>query len=243
MKNLELQPLKKLQTLKNETDPLDYGEIKPVEQLLRSTERLDSYTEDIEKMQFFINKNIKDWWSGAFVDEERTVAAAKNEGKKGEIQKLKLMQQYVAYKIKTNRRFGNFSGTGAGKTLSAIVSSRVVDSKMTIIICPYAVIEQWEDSIKKTFPDSVVIPSMAAFYEKYEENKYKYLVINYDLFSQPLSSNWVLELAEQKIDFIVLDEIHFTKRRDEKQSNRRTNIEGLLTKPRMHMSLGCQPHQ
>ena len=148
------------------------------------------------------------------------------------------MQQYVAYKIKRNRRFGNFSGTGAGKTLTAIVSSRVIDSKMTVIVCPNAVVDQWEDSIKKTFPDSVVIPRMAAFHEKYEENKHKYLVINYDLFSQPLSSNWVLELTEQKIDFVVLDEIHFTKRRDEKQSNRRTNIEGLLSKARDAYVLG-----
>jgi superfamily II DNA or RNA helicase len=47
-----------------------------------------------------------------------------------------LMQRYVAYKVKTNRRFGNFSGTGTGKTLSAVLASRVINSRMTLIICP-----------------------------------------------------------------------------------------------------------
>lgn len=32
----------------------------------------------------------------------------------------KLMQLYVAYKVRTEHRFANLSGTGAGKTLSAI---------------------------------------------------------------------------------------------------------------------------
>jgi superfamily II DNA or RNA helicase len=73
------------------------------------------------------------------------------------------MQQYVAYKIKTNRCFGNFSGTGAGKTLSAILASRIVDSKMTVIICPNAIVDQWEKDIKNTFPDSVIITRKDAF--------------------------------------------------------------------------------
>jgi superfamily II DNA or RNA helicase len=55
--------------------------------------------------------------------------------------KPNLMQQLVAYKVKTNRLFGNFSKTGTGKTLSAVLASRVVDSHMTVIICPNAVVK------------------------------------------------------------------------------------------------------
>ena len=51
-----------------------------------------------------------------------------------------LMQLYVAHKIKTSPYFGNFSGTGAGKTLSAVLASRVIDSKMTVIVCPNDVV-------------------------------------------------------------------------------------------------------
>jgi hypothetical protein len=50
------------------------------------------------------------------------------------------MQLYIAYKIKTSPYFGNFSGTGAGKTLSAVLASRVIDSKMTLIVCPNDVV-------------------------------------------------------------------------------------------------------
>jgi superfamily II DNA or RNA helicase len=141
-----------------------------------------------------------------------------------------LMQKYVAYKVKISRRFGNFSGTGAGKTLSAILTSRVIDSHLTVIICPNAVVDQWAKDIKRTFPDSVIWKRKEAFNEKYDENRYKYLVINYDLFSQLYSPNLVLKLVKQWIDFIVLDEIHFTKKRENtEESKRRHIIEGLMT--------------
>lgn len=48
--------------------------------------------------------------------------------------------------------FGNFSGTGAGKTLSAVLSSRVIGSKLTVIVCPNDIVKQWEDEIYKIFP-------------------------------------------------------------------------------------------
>jgi len=52
------------------------------------------------------------------------------------------MQKFVAYKVKTDKFFCNFSGTGAGKTLSAVLASRVIDSKMTVIVCPNDVVKQ-----------------------------------------------------------------------------------------------------
>lgn len=67
--------------------------------------------------------------------------------------------------------------------------------------------------------------------EKYDENRHKYLIINYDLFSQPYSLNLVLKLGKQKIDFIVLDEIHFTKKRENTdESKRRHIIEEMMSK-------------
>jgi superfamily II DNA or RNA helicase len=82
--------------------------------------------------------------------------------------------QKAALELFRSELFGNFSGTGAGKTLSAILSSRIVDSKMTVIICPNAVVDQWAIDIKKTFPDSLITTRKDAFDEKYDENKHKY---------------------------------------------------------------------
>ena len=138
------------------------------------------------------------------------------------------MQLYVAHKINTSPCFANFSRTGAGKTLSAILASRLINSKMTIIVCPNDVaIKQWPEKIKEAFPDSEVLTGKGAFDAKYDENKHQYLVLNYDKFSQNDSPNLISKLVQQKIDFLVLDEIHFVKQRDENESQRHTNVSAL----------------
>ena len=38
-----------------------------------------------------------------------------------------------------------------------------------------------------------------------------------------------MNLAKEKVDFIVLDEIHFVKKRDEESNQRRRNLDGLMT--------------
>jgi superfamily II DNA or RNA helicase len=125
------------------------------------------------------------------------------------------MQLYVAYKMKKNRFFGNFSGTGSGKTLSAILSSRTIGSKLTLIICPKDVINQWKKNIFEVFPDFCVVTHKEAFYALNDGKKYQYLIPNYDQFSLEETPNLILNLTKQQIDFVVLDEIHFVKKRDE----------------------------
>ena len=141
-----------------------------------------------------------------------------------------LMQLFVAYKVKNLPYFGNFSATGAGKTLSAILASRVIDSKMTVIVCPNDVVDQWSRSILEVFPKSKVVTGKKLFSSTYSANEHQYLVLNYDKFSQPESPNLILTLAKQKVDFVIMDEIHFTKIRDEEEvSKRRRNLDGLMT--------------
>ena len=140
-----------------------------------------------------------------------------------------LMQVYVAFKVKNLPYFGNFSATGAGKTLSAIIASRIIDSKLTVIVCPNDVVEQWKRNILESFSNSDVITGKEAFYHKYSGRGHQYLILNYDKFSQEDSPNLVLMLVKNKIDFIILDEVHFTKIRDEEQiSKRRTTLDGLM---------------
>src|SRR5215469_639304 len=149
------------------------------------------------------------------------------------------MQRYAAYRIKRDPYFCNLSGTGAGKKLSAVLGSPMIDSKMTLIVCPNDVVEQWayRDGISITaiLPDSQVITGKSAFYAKRDEKKHRYVVLNYDKFSQDDSESLILELVRQKIDLIVLDEVQFIKRRYEartKESQRRHNLGILLTAAR-----------
>ena len=132
-----------------------------------------------------------------------------------------LMQKYVAYMVSSNLSYGNFSGTGAGKTLSAILASRIIGSKMTVIVCPNDIVGQWMQEIYRVFPQSTgteVKGGKEAFHARRDENKYKYLVLNYDKFNQQDSSNLILKLKDQKIDFVILDEIHYAKTRSEDQN-------------------------
>jgi superfamily II DNA or RNA helicase len=254
-----------LATLVNEEqDPLDYGEIPTVEQILSSTQVLETINVDEEAIQFFVRGLVNDLWKRAFKEEDNTIFEIKREGTNGNKfhdlvtqtflqeygntraikipngysfrEKPTLMQKFIAYKISTQSSFGNFSGTGAGKTLSAVLSSRVIDSKMTVIVCPNDIVKQWEDEIYKIFPavaGSSVLYGKAAFDAKYNENRYQYLVLNYDKFNQSYSPNLILKLAEQKIDFVILDEIHYAKTRfKEEESIRSKNLKGLLTEIR-----------
>jgi superfamily II DNA or RNA helicase len=246
-----------LSQLIEDKDPLDYGETQTVEQILSHTNILESINVDEEAMRFYLDYSLDELWKTAFRQEIDTVVRVRQEGNNGnkyhdavvdtflsdyngtkntEIPKgyafpyePTLMQKYVAYKVNTNPYFGNFSGTGAGKTLSAVLASRAIDSKMTAIVCPNDVVDQWRKSILEIFPDSKVITGKEAFYANYDENEHKYLVLNYDKFSQEDSPNLILNLIKQKIDFIVLDEIHFVKKRDEDASQRRRNLDGLMT--------------
>ena len=45
-----------------------------------------------------------------------------------------LMQRLIAYRVAVEKRVGNWSGTGAGKTLGAILASRALDAKLTVIV-------------------------------------------------------------------------------------------------------------
>ena len=236
---IESASSQELTHLTENIDPLDYGEVKTAEQILAQTNVLESINIDEEAMQFYVDYSIDELWKSAFRDKENVVLAVRHEGKNGNkyhdtvvesfladyegTQNMELpkgyafpcdptlMQLYVAYKVKTNLYFGNFSGTGAGKTLSAVLSSRVINSKMTLIICPNDVVGQWARAILEIFPHSKVTTGKDAFYQKYNENEYQYLVLNYDKFSQEDSPNLILNLAKERVDFVVLDEIHFCK--------------------------------
>ena len=141
-----------------------------------------------------------------------------------------LMQKYVAHKIKQSPYFGNFSGTGSGKTLSAFLASRIIDSKVTLIICPNDVVHHWKKNADEIFSDSHVTIHRDVFSAKRDESRHQYWVLNYDKLNQESSIDDIELLSRQKIDFIILDEIHFSKiTQDETKSKRRQVLEFLLT--------------
>jgi superfamily II DNA or RNA helicase len=141
----------------------------------------------------------------------------------------KLMQRLIAYRLLQEGRVLNLSGTGTGKTLSAVLASRVIGAQITVITCPNSTAPGWSKTIKNAFPNSNVVTK--SWKPMWSNNGYPcYLVINHEMFQNRYLSEIKNFIRHNAIDFIVIDELHQVKQRDEKQeSQRRRLLNGLIT--------------
>jgi hypothetical protein len=160
----------------------------------------------------------------------------------GQVALPNLMQRHFAVRVRERKRVGNWSGTGAGKTLAAVLATRVVSSRLTVVCCPNSVVDGWRRAILDIFPDSIAAtktfaPDWAALFgdEKgfgvaAEHGAHRYLILNYEAFQQADSAERVRSLVEREpIDFIIVDEIHYAKQRSEDVSQRRRLVAALTT--------------
>jgi superfamily II DNA or RNA helicase len=145
-----------------------------------------------------------------------------------------LMQRHVAFEILKRKRFGNWSGTGAGKTLSAVLASRVCDARMTVIWCPNAVVGDfqsgWSGEIRRIFSDSDIV--FKTWTPEWKQgSQHRYLVMNYEQLQQPNSESKLKHfLDSNNIDFIVIDEVHYAKQRYADQlSQRKRLLQAMVT--------------
>jgi hypothetical protein len=136
------------------------------------------------------------------------------------------MQRRTAWQILVHHRVGNWSGPGAGKTLSAILASRVCDAHLTLVVTNLATITGWRQQIKRAYPDSIVHTDV----DDVAPNRagHHYLLLNYEKFQGSHRMALVTCLLALAIDFIVLDEVHFAKQRGVQVSNRRKALLALL---------------
>ncbi len=143
-----------------------------------------------------------------------------------------LMQKRVAVCVREMRRFGNWSGMGAGKTLSAALATRVVGAGLTVVCCPNAVVNGWATEISNAFPDSdIQTKTWEPVWRDPIANAPRYLVMNYEQFQQPNSEEKLVKFAEaHTVDFIVIDEIHYAKHREPGTalSKRKRLVQGLV---------------
>lgn len=149
----------------------------------------------------------------------------KNESGHDEARQPNMMQKRTAWAVLNKRRVGNWSGVGAGKTLSAVLASRVAGARVTIVVTNNATVKGWCDQIAAAFPDSIVATEPSATVP----GCFSYIVLNYEKFQQPNRNALVHELVELGADFVVLDEVQLVKQRDKHASMRRQSIEALVT--------------
>lgn len=145
--------------------------------------------------------------------------------------KPNLMQKLTAAKVIHEKRVGNWSGTGAGKTLSAVLASRYIGAKNVVVCCPNALAQRmdtgWANEIVSIFPDTNV---QLKSFEPLKTKTNNYYVLNYESFQQKDSSKKIVEfLKNVKVDFVIIDEIHYSKQRvADNLSLRKKNITSML---------------
>ena len=114
-----------------------------------------------------------------------------------------LMQRLVAHRVDVDRRVGNWSGTGAGKTLGAILASRVIGAKLTVIVALNNTIldveSGWPAEILNAFPENhVIIKERGTL--SLDGTKSNYLLLNYEAFQVGDSQAFVKALDSRAHD-------------------------------------------
>jgi hypothetical protein len=140
-----------------------------------------------------------------------------------------LMQKLSVSRLVKNKTYGNWSGTGAGKTLAFIIASREIDARLTLIIAINSTIKQTCKYIKSVYPNSEVFTEYNIDY-KFDKNKHNYLVLNYEKFQQTYSEELFQSLTNNNIiDFVVIDEVHNAKQlQEDNESIRRGVLNRLM---------------
>jgi superfamily II DNA or RNA helicase len=146
-----------------------------------------------------------------------------------------LMQKLIAYRLSERKRYGNWSSVGSGKTISAILAGRYVGAKNTLVITFNSTIGKedergWVKEIRDSFKDSNIYTKTDKNI-KFSDDGYNYLVLNYEVFQQATSADFVLDLLKRnRFDYIILDEVQSIKNRGGSISKRRDLIMGLINK-------------
>lgn len=149
-------------------------------------------------------------------------------GDEEDIQPL-LSQKRFALLVEDRKRVMNWSGTGAGKTLSAVLATRQVNAQETLVICPLSVVGNWEREYEAAFPDAEVRHGLPGVDEDLDATKTpgrpRVWIANYDKFSKnPEEVERRLIGLEERIDAVVLDEIHMAKSSDKALPSQRAGV-------------------
>jgi superfamily II DNA or RNA helicase len=148
-----------------------------------------------------------------------------------------LMQKLMVYYLTHNKSFGNWCGTGAGKTNAFLFATRKTNSRVTVAIVPNDVIDTLVKSINKIYPDSVVVvPQSSDELFTCDRSKFTYIIYNYEKFQGNNGAEDTVNrlLETNTIDFICLDEVQNVKVRDiETASSRSQFINSLVLRGRI----------
>ncbi len=190
------------------------------------------------------NFNIIKGWFFSEYDEAMNIPLPKDyhfKDDKGNILSPNLMQRLIALRTIREKSYGNWSDTGTGKTLAGLLTGRIYAEKTgsggtTLIVCNNATVEGWKKSINEYFKWNNIYTKTTM--DELNMNDVtvirggtNYIIVNYEKFQQKDSEWFVYNLVNSHdIDYVILDEVHNIKQREqENESIRRNNVVKLIT--------------
>jgi superfamily II DNA or RNA helicase len=136
----------------------------------------------------------------------------------------KLMQRLVAFRLERDFRLLNLSGTGTGKTLSAIYAALICGCQRLLISCPNGVIESWRRAFSSAFPTANLIIKPSGWELGDLSDGVNVVIVNHERFQDRFAQQLLGFCVNYQADMIVIDEIHQSKRRSSDQSSQRRKL-------------------
>ena len=186
---------------------------------------------------------IKGWFFDEY-DESMSLPLPKDyhfKDDKGNVNNPNLMQRLISLRTIRDKSYGNWSDTGTGKTLAGLLTGRIHSERnnsnhTTLIVCNNATVEGWKKSINEYFAWNNIYTKTTMTELNMNDitvirGGTNYIIVNYEKFQQKDSENFVYHLVhEQNIGYVILDEVHNIKQREqENESIRRNNVIKLIT--------------
>ena len=143
-----------------------------------------------------------------------------------------LMQLHAAAMIVKRPCFGNWSGTGTGKTASAVLAARLLRAGMqspgiVMVVCPNNTIDGWKRTIESCFRD-VVVETKTLTPTAAPNGKQHWYLVNFEMLSQRGVEDKLASLLQSKrVDLLVVDEVQFVKQRGASATKRRKALLGF----------------
>lgn len=148
-----------------------------------------------------------------------------------------LMQKLMVYHLMHNKSYGNWCGTGAGKTNAFLFATRKTNSRVTVAIVPNNTIGTLIKAINRIYPDSnIIIPQSCDDLYTCDRNRFNYIIYNYEKFQGNNGADETINklLETNTIDFICLDEVQNVKVRNAKNASSRSKfVNSLVTRGRV----------
>lgn len=143
---------------------------------------------------------------------------------KGIPREPKLMQRLVAFRLERDLRLLNLSGTGTGKTLSAVFAAQVCGSQRILISCPNGVIDSWRRCLESAFPSATVHIKPDGWELVGLADGVNVVIVNHERFQDRFAQQLLGFCIGYQADLVVIDEIHKSKRRSTDASSQRRKL-------------------